>query len=118
MTTPEALPPLPPARTLSRGDEDGPIQLGYTADQMHAYARAALAAPQWQPIETAPKDGTCVMVWPPTWNDVASCAKWDRDEYVKRPRPYWRRIDDLGRASTSRDKPPTHWQPLPQPPKD
>lgn len=38
------LPPLPEPRTLSRGDEDGPIQLGYTADQMHAYARAAIAA--------------------------------------------------------------------------
>lgn len=37
------LPPLPKARTLSRGDEDGPIQLGYTADQMHAYARLAIA---------------------------------------------------------------------------
>lgn len=38
------LPPLPEPRTLSRGDEDGPIQLDYTADQMHAYARAAIAA--------------------------------------------------------------------------
>ena len=32
------LPPLPPAHTLSRGDEDGPLQLGYTAKQMRAYA--------------------------------------------------------------------------------
>ena len=39
------LPPLPEPRTLSRGDEDGAIQLGYTADQMHAYARASLAQP-------------------------------------------------------------------------
>lgn len=38
------LPPLPEPRTLSRGDEDGAIQLGYTADQMRAYAAAAVAA--------------------------------------------------------------------------
>ena len=48
------LPPLPKARTLSRGDEDGPIQLGYTADQMCAYARAALAqAPAAEPLRGA-----------------------------------------------------------------
>lgn len=38
------LPPLPPSRTLSRGDDDGPLQLGYTADQMRAYGEACAAA--------------------------------------------------------------------------
>jgi hypothetical protein len=42
------LPPLPPPHTLSRGDEDGPLQLGYTADQMRAYAWLAR-----QPIYSA-----------------------------------------------------------------
>ena len=37
-------PPLPKPLTLSRGDEDGPIQLGYTADQMREYARQVLDA--------------------------------------------------------------------------
>jgi hypothetical protein len=36
--------PLPEPRTLSRGDEDGPIQLGYTADQLRAYAEQVAAA--------------------------------------------------------------------------
>jgi hypothetical protein len=36
--------PLPEPRTLSRGDEDGAIQLGYTADQMRAYAAQQVAA--------------------------------------------------------------------------
>jgi hypothetical protein len=49
--TAQTLPALPKPRTLSRGDEDGAIQLGYTADQMHAYARAAIAA---QPAPDAP----------------------------------------------------------------
>jgi hypothetical protein len=38
------LPPLPEPRTLSRGDEDGALQLGYTADQMRNYARDAIRA--------------------------------------------------------------------------
>lgn len=38
------LPPLPPAHTLSRGDEDGQLQLGYTAEQMRAYAWLARQA--------------------------------------------------------------------------
>lgn len=44
MTTTPAMPELPEPRTLSRGDEDGHIQLGYTADQMRAYAVATLQA--------------------------------------------------------------------------
>jgi hypothetical protein len=47
----------------------------------------------WQPIETAPHDGTYVIVWPPTWTGVTSCARWN----------------DMGRITVSRDNPPTHW---------
>lgn len=50
MTTTPAMPELPEPYTLSRGDEDGPIQLGYTADQMRAYALATLQA---QPAEVS-----------------------------------------------------------------
>jgi hypothetical protein len=39
----DTLPQMPEPRTLSRGDEDGPIQLGYTADQLRAYAVQAVA---------------------------------------------------------------------------
>ena len=69
---------------------------------------------EWQLIETAPKDGTAVLVFPPTWGGIsASIAAWEEDVYAKKPRPYWKRFDALGRASLSRDKPPTHWMPLP-----
>ena len=80
---------------------------------------AALTVPQgWQPIETAPKDGTPVLVYPPTWaKAIASIAKWNKDEYAKKPRPYWRRVDDYGKVTISRDNPPTHWMPLPAAPK-
>lgn len=74
---------------------------------------------EWQPIETAPRDGTPVLVYPPTWGSkAASIAVWDRDEYAKEPRPYWRRDDGLGKKYLSREKPPTHWMPLPLPPID
>lgn len=72
--------------------------------------------PEWQPIETAPKDGSYVLVYPPTWSGVASCAKWSNDEYAKKPMPYWSRTDAIG-VSDSRRNPPTHWMPLPAPPK-
>jgi hypothetical protein len=71
----------------------------------------------WQPIETAPKDGTYVLVYPATWGGMScSVAQWAEDKYAKTPRPFWTRLDDLGKVTISRQKPPTHWQPLPQPP--
>lgn len=70
----------------------------------------------WQPIETAPKDGTCVLVWPPTFAGVVSCARWNEDRFAKKPHPYWSRVDDLGKVYLSRGNPPTHWMPLPKGP--
>ena len=52
------MPPLPKPLTLSRGDEDGAIQLGYTAEQMQAYARAAVEAA----LRDAPQAEGWVMV--------------------------------------------------------
>lgn len=71
----------------------------------------------WQPIETAPKDGSTVLVYPATWsNRTGSTAHWNGDTYAKNPRPYWERDDAFGRVMQSREKPPTHWMPLPPPP--
>ena len=73
----------------------------------------------WQPIETAPQDGTLILVYPPTWPDRAcSMAKWKGDLYASRPRPYWARADDLGRVTISRRVAPTHWMPVPDGPMD
>lgn len=71
----------------------------------------------WQPIETAPKDGTVILVYPATWGDrTCSMANYDDDRYAKKPRPFWNRVDDLGRITLSRNNPPTHWLPLPSTP--
>lgn len=72
----------------------------------------------WGLITTAPKNGTSILVYPPTWpSKKASIAKWDKDEYAKKSRPFFRRDDDSGQVTRSRAVPPTHWMPLPEPPK-
>jgi len=57
----------------------------------------------WQPIETAPKDGTCVLVFVAARDDlpsfVTTCA-WHKDAG-------WC-ADELRSV--------THWMPLPDPP--
>jgi len=55
----------------------------------------------WQPIETAPRDGTLILVWRSKQKEV---AKIRADDLIAEPRPHW--VDDV-----------THWQLLPQPPK-
>ena len=79
-------------------------------------AQAAVAA-GWMPIDTAPKDGSAVLVYPPIWvQRTCSVATYKSDRYAKKPRPYWKRDDAMGKVGYSRDKPPTHWRPLPPAP--
>jgi Lar family restriction alleviation protein len=64
---PGALPELPEAAVINPGRDDAQMFLaptyGFTADQMHAYARAyaeqcrAGVVGEWMPKESAPKDG-------------------------------------------------------------
>lgn len=71
----------------------------------------------WQPIETAPKDGTYVLVYPATWNNLScSMARYNDDACAKKPIPYWDRVDSFGLVTVSRDNLPTHWMSLPEPP--
>jgi len=67
----------------------------------------------WRPIETAPKDGTEVLVLavyddgPPAY----AVAAWDGEE--------WRDVGDIGWGGMhGEDNQPTHWMPLPAPPDD
>ena len=70
---------------------------------------------EWQPIETAPKDGTPVLVAQPRdkhgwWIDVAENF-YEVDEHLDATDKW------LGRESHSVSCRPTHWMPLPEPPK-
>lgn len=76
------LPELPDYDPDLQGREVAPgvYQRGHTDDAMHAYARAAVKAdraqwPAWQPIETAPKDGTSVLLLLDS-SDVPHAARW------------------------------------------
>lgn len=71
----------------------------------HVQARIAAAQPTWQPIRTAPKDGTHILVYRPISNEfipkVGIDYWYDRSTTV----PYW--------AKSNSSTQPTHWQPLP-----
>lgn len=65
---------------------------------------------KWEPIETAPKDGRFLLVYGRGWKDtIPSVASYD-DMFDA-----WAIYED-GSLITS-NAPPTHWMPLPEPPK-
>jgi hypothetical protein len=76
------------------------------------------------PIETATEamaSGARILVWVPAtkYNDgVWTSARWDKDEYAVRPKPYWSMDYFLGRISDSRNRQPTHWMPMPPAPEE
>jgi hypothetical protein len=63
---------------------------------------------EWQPIETAPKDGTLILLYR-DGHHVLGC--WREDGY-------W--SDDIELffgTEYARENVPSHWMPLPEPPK-
>ena len=72
----------------------------------------------WQPIETAPKDGSRVLIWRgDTYSAEAVAGYWDDDKYARNPRPYWTGHDHYWRGKRwCREHAPTHWMTLPEPP--
>ena len=73
---------------------------------------------EWQPIETAPKD-RIVLLYRPTAHDWGKVTpgKWDAQPHHKKPAPYWDMWIKIGGKYESRLWEPTHWMPLPEPPK-
>jgi hypothetical protein len=72
---------------------------------------------EWQPIETAPKDGTRIDVWVPTWLRTGNRmpnAKWrdGRWSFWWEPTQEWLSIEEEYEGG------PSHWMPLPPPPKE
>lgn len=55
----------------------------------------------WLPIESAPKDGTSILVW----DGSATIAHWLGDEWVNECSDEYLMVS-----------PVTHWMPLPEPP--
>jgi hypothetical protein len=75
----------------------------------------------WQPIETAPKDGTEVLLfipvnWGETFQEVPRIGNGNHVEaawYNPTRRLWLNRLDQWIKEQT-----PTHWMPLPEPPKE
>jgi hypothetical protein len=76
----------------------------------------------WRPIETAPRDGSVILVWDtaPYWYGAdrsvgPAVAAWHKNERV------WAVVGDGGVLFSDYgacDCSPTHWMPLPEPPID
>lgn len=66
----------------------------------------------WQPIETAPRDGTYLCLYAPTRKEPFQCGCWiwETDDNDDPSDGTWWLGD--GRE----DDQPTHWMPLPPPP--
>jgi hypothetical protein len=66
---------------------------------------------EWQPIETAPRDGTRVLVFDPHRFPRELICRW-------RGNSWWGDLTPSGRCIVWSDDAGCHWMPLPQPPKD
>lgn len=70
---------------------------------------------EWQPIETAPKDEKILLARAGQWVDI---GEWEDDRHAKKPRPYWTANREWWAGKMAmREQQPTHWMPLPPPPK-
>lgn len=70
----------------------------------------------WQPIETAPKDGTRLDLWAKSW-----LPAFDRFEFRRFADCYWSKGDTMCNVKAAwtgldREWHPTHWRHLPSPP--
>ena len=66
---------------------------------------------EWQPIETAPKDGTDILVMT---GETMHVVRWIN---IHGDFDYWAVDDNKHGPFTLRGKAPTHWMSLPEPPK-
>lgn len=90
---------------------------------LSALARLSLPA-AWQGMDSAPKDGTWVLLFNPDyyeheWNDFQGryigmmwVARWIPHTWANEPRGHW----ESYYSGIPPDGEPTHWQPLPPPP--
>lgn len=70
---------------------------------------------EWQPIKTAPRDGTPVLIW----DNGVYRAHWSEEahDYKFEDYPGWQIFDCEDGFYSVASKSPTHWMPLPEPPK-
>jgi len=79
-------------------------------------APAIGSAASWQPIETAPKDGTPVLVW--AENLLHGLCPYAVAQYMEHEIEWWHVQDGKFGPYPMRGAAPTHWMPCPKPPND
>ena len=87
-----------------------------TEEGWHVHANTAALAleafPNWRPIDTAPRDGTRILVFDPNYSGrIAACEFDSYNKWIERGHDYASEVWGLGEMK------PTHWAPLPLPPK-
>lgn len=70
---------------------------------------------EWQPIETAPKDGTNLLLYLPESEKRPIVVGYYSIPLGHEDESYWFEVE--GDGGFMIDVPATHWMPLPEPPK-
>jgi hypothetical protein len=71
---------------------------------------------EWQPISTAPKDGTRILIFCPRSSHKVQEASW-AIPYESAPDGWWSTpLGPAGRGYTILPEAATHWMPLPEAP--
>lgn len=78
-------------------------------DEALSVLTEALAERGWRPIESAPRDGTYVLLTDNRCNPCHLIARWKFDRW-------WGQATPSGKSIIWTDA--THWRPLPEPPHD
>ena len=86
---------------------------------MNAHSHPQVSATDWQPIETAPKDGTRILVWattrPPHYEDQNYIETILNGKHVEEVQPAaW--LEEYGEWELHYIGTPLFWMPLPKPP--
>ncbi len=73
---------------------------------------------EWQPIETAPTDGTRVLLWTPDLDPPTIQAEWRSYDDSMPDAGYWVDVwnNDMIESAANGYITATHWMPLPAPP--
>ena len=70
---------------------------------------------QWQPIETAPKDGTEVLLFYPEYTQPVKTGRWEHVRHFANGKLKW---ESRKWTSDFDEVTPSYWMPLPPPPED
>lgn len=101
----------PPELLEAGGDYGG---RGLIAGQWAAWqaARSADTSALWQPIDSAPMDGTVIGVWRPRQPGTIAMVRWAHHLGIPTQPMAW----CTATKSIAISHLPTHWMPLPEPP--